>query len=217
MKHLEKFSNFKVNENYNQDLLDEIEQKFIILDDMDIRYNIEKLIYPVDKFNTYKFGYKINIESNITTEEIEKLTKHFKKFYKVEIKNSLKKYPTIQIYEEKTLSKNDILDLYFNDKLTKLSIIDFNEYIFRNIKKENNVSNIFKKEKKWYIGKKLIFVKKDHVLFFDRELYYDEMIKNIESNEFDENKEDIVRIIVKAFFEEHVNYNIGIPSASNLS
>jgi hypothetical protein len=179
-----KFKDF-IKESYDLDLLAEIEQRFIIFDDMDIDYTIEEYISVTNNFNTYNIGYKI-ITNEINYDDISSVIRYFEKFY-----NVYTKFGFIIIIEEKVLTKEDILNMFLTTEQVKKAE-EFSQDIFNRMIKKRNV---------WYVDDNEVFIEDDANINFTN-MWWDffESILNIQ-------KYNVIQAITKALLEERNKKN----------
>jgi hypothetical protein len=140
---IKKFEQF-IKENFCLDLLSEIEQRFLVLDDMDIDYIIEKYIGVTNFINTYQIGYKIILIGTSNNSKISSLIRYFEKFYTVKQTNF-----AIMITEEIVLSKDELFNLILNIEQVK-QVEEFSQDIFNKMIEDDNA---------WYIEDTCIFKK----------------------------------------------------------
>jgi hypothetical protein len=188
---IKKFQDF-IKESFCPDLLAEIEQRFIIFDDLDIEYTIEKDIKVSNNFNTYNVGYKIKTVYKINYNDISSVIRYFEKFYTVE-----KGYSYIIISEEKVLTKDEVLNMTLNETQIK-QVEEFSQDIFNRMIKKDNV---------WYIKDKWIFEQdqKNERMWcqFDRWWRFFEGQIGLEYLQ--------IKVISKCLLEEHLNRNVFTP------
>jgi hypothetical protein len=188
---IKKFEQF-IKENFCLDLLSEIEQRFLVLDDMDIDYIIEKYMMVTNEFNTYDVGYKIETKTKIDYNEIRHIIRYFEKFYTVE-----KDFNYIIISEEKVLTKDEVLNMTLNETQIK-QVEEFSQDIFNRMIKKDNV---------WYIKDEWIFEQdqKNERMWcqFDRWWRFFEGQIGLEYQQ--------IQVISKALLEEHLNRNVFTP------
>jgi hypothetical protein len=188
---IKKFNQF-IKESFCPDLLAEIEQRFIVLDDIDIDYTIEEYIDITYNFNTYNVGYKIITNEGINYEMVSSVIRYFEKYYKVD------KYTTkIYITEEKILTKDNLLNLLLSEDQIK-QVEEFSQDIFSRMIKKDNV---------WYLDKWWIFElnEKNQRMW----CYYDKWWIFFEDKKGLNYKQ--IQAISKALLEEHLNYNVFTP------
>jgi hypothetical protein len=188
---IKKFQQF-IKESYDMDLLSEIEQRFIIFDDMDIDYIIKKYILVTDKFNTYNVGYEIRTFDYIAYKEITSVIRYFEKYYTVN------KFSTfITIYEEKVLTKDEVLNMLLNSEQIK-KFQQFSQDILNRMIKKDNV---------WYLDEQLLFkqIEKNKTMWCHYHKWWKFFEDKIGLNY------ELIQVISKALLEEHLNYNVFTP------
>jgi hypothetical protein len=185
---IKKFQQF-IKESYDLDLLAEIEQRFIIFDDMDIDYTIEEYISVTNNFNTYRIGYKIVTNDEIEYDKIKSIIRYFTKYYKVD------KFSTfITITEEKILTKDEVLNMLLTEEQIK-KVEEFSQDIFSGMIKKDNV---------WYLDKWWIFEldEKNETMWYKYDIWW-LFFKDKIGLEYQQ-----IQVISKALLEEHLNYNV---------
>jgi hypothetical protein len=188
---IKKFQDF-IRESFCPDLLSEIEQRFVILDDMDYEYTIEEYIEGANNFNTYDVGYLINTNNKILNiEEISSVIRYFEKFY-----NVYTKFGFIIITEEKILTKDEVLNMTLNETQIK-QVEEFSQDIFNRMTKKYNV---------WYIDDQWIF--KHNEVHKKMWCNHDEWWSFFEEDLSLVSQE--IQAITKCLLEEKLKYNLSI-------
>jgi hypothetical protein len=188
---IKKFNQF-IKESFCPDLLAEIEQRFIIFDDLDINYIIIKYIESDNNFNTYNVGYKIRTVYKINYNDISSVIRYFEKYYTVE-----KGYSYIIITEEKILTKDEVLNMLLTEEQIK-KVEEFSQDIFSGMIKKDNV---------WYLDKWWIFEldEKNETMWYKYDIWWLFFKDKIGLNYIQ------IQAISKALLEEHLNYNVFTP------
>jgi hypothetical protein len=188
---IKKFQDF-IKESYDIDLLAEIEQRFVILDDMDIEYTIEKYMMVTNNFNTYRIGYKIVTNDEIEYDKIKSIIRYFEKYYEVKIY-----IKSIIITEEKVLTKDDLLNLLLSEDQIKQAN-DFSQDIFNRMIKKDDV---------WYLDNHWIFKLDEEN---KRMWYYYYIWWEVFEDKIELDYKQI-QIISKCLLEDHLNHNVFTP------
>jgi hypothetical protein len=193
---IKKFEQF-IKESFCLDLLSEIEQRFIVLDDMDYEYTIEEYIEGANNFNTYNVGYLINPNNKILNiGEISSVIRYFEKFY-----NVYTKFGFIIITEEKILTKDEVLNMLLTEEQIK-KVEEFSQDIFNRMIKKDNV---------WYIDNQWLFDLDYDVLLQEHKMlccyieWWSFFVNHINIHEF-------IEAISKALLEDYLKYNVFKPS-----
>jgi hypothetical protein len=192
---IKKFQQF-IKESFCPDLLAEIEQRFIVLDDNDIEYTINKYIDITNNFNTYQVGYIIRTNNYVNYDKISSVIKYFEKFYKVFASKK-----SITITEEKVLTKDEVLNMTLNETQIK-QVEEFSQDIFNRMIKKDNV---------WYIKDELIFDQdqKNKIIWCKYNRWWKFFVGQI-GLEYQQ-----IQAISKCLFEEHLNRNVFTPLATH--
>jgi hypothetical protein len=188
---IKKFQDF-IKESFCPDLLSEIEQRFVILDDNDIEYTIEKYISVTNKFNIYKVGYIIRTNNYVNYDKISSVIKYFEKFYKVYCI-----YNVITITEEKVLTKDEVLNMLLTTEQIK-QVEEFSQNIFNRMVEIDNI---------YYTDNKSIFILDERKLKVF--CYYYKWWEFFECNIV--NNHRLIQTITKCLLEDYLNHNVFIP------